>query len=331
MTVPTDGIILLAKQSGITSFSSLWQIKNALGTKKIGHTGTLDTFAEGLLVVLSGRLTRLCSYITDCDKEYEALVVFGSETDTLDPEGSVIAQAPLPTLASITDAISHFSGEIQQQPPVYSAVHVSGKRASDRIRNGEIIDLPSRPVTIYSIDILDVSLDGNIDESHALVKSVILRVSCSKGTYIRSLARDIALATGSRAYLGALRRLRIGPFSLNDAAGVSMLAPFACVVPSVYGKGEKPLQVPAEEIVQSVKSFNPEMATIVGLPPVILNPDRLTDFYNGKTLASSWFNELPASFGTSSKVSVFCREHFIGVVSISQGIPSYEFVAGTEV
>ena len=327
----TDGIILLAKQSGITSFSSLWQIKNALGTKKIGHTGTLDTFAEGLLVVLAGRLTRLCSYITDCGKEYEALVVFGAETDTLDPDGTVISEAPLPVLQSILDSFSAFRGDILQRPPLYSAVHVSGQRASDRMRKGEAVELPLRPVTIHSLEVVDAFAPGDAAaESLSPVARMILRISCSKGTYIRSLARDIARSCGSCAHLGALRRTRIGPFSLADAAGSSMLVPFGTEPPAKYGVGDKPPQTPAAEILASVRDFDPALAVAIGLEPVVLESGRLDDFKNGKNLIPSWFTRGESSYAGGRKSAVFCDGAFVGAVSFRGEIPSYEFVTGRE-
>lgn len=331
MPPPTDGIILLSKQSGITSFSSLWQIKNALGTKKIGHTGTLDTFAEGLLVVLAGRLTRLCSYVTDCGKEYEALVVFGTETDTLDPDGTVISESPLPALQSVLDSLSAFRGDILQRPPLYSAVHVSGQRASDRMRKGEAVELPLRPVTIYSLEAVSIFAADNTDaQSGSPVARMILRISCSKGTYIRSLARDIARACGSCAHLGALRRTRIGPFALADAAGHSMLSPFGTEAPAKYGVGDRPPQTPASEIVASVRNFDPSLADAIGLDPVVLDGGRLDDFMNGKKLLPSWFTRDQASCKNGRKSAVFCAGLFVGAVSFRGDNPVYEFVTGRE-
>lgn len=324
-----DGIILLAKQSGITSFSSLWQIKNALGTKKIGHTGTLDTFAEGLLVALSGRLTKLVSYITDCDKEYQALIVFGRETDTLDPDGETVKTSPLPTLESVLAILPTFEGSIQQQPPMYSAIHIAGQRASDRIRNGEAITLPYRTVTINKINILDIH-SRPYDEANStpVVSSIILGITCSKGTYIRSLARDIAYACTSCAHLGALRRMRIGPFHIEQAAGFSMLHPFGSVAPSVYGKGDKPPQVSEQEIRSSVLPFLTSVAPVIGLETVILHPRYENDFMNGKSVCDSWFISIGSD--PARKKAVFSENRFIGVVNTAGKTLSYEFVIGRE-
>jgi len=317
-----DGIILLAKQSGITSFSSLWQIKNALSTKKIGHTGTLDTFAEGLLVAVSGRLTRLAPYITDCDKEYEAIVRFGAETDTLDPDGAIVSENSLPTYERVMDSLGKFTGNIMQVPPAYSAVHVDGQRASDRTRRGESVDMPPRAVTIHSIESL-YALDerGNPAECGSLVRDLAIRVSCSKGTYIRSLARDIATEALSCAHLAALRRTRIGPFYLDRAAGYTMLAPFGTVPPAKYGIGDKPPRVPESDILDSVMRLTPDFSRIIGLCPVSLTSEKLHAFSNGKAPEPSWFSET-----TSGLKAVFCEGLFVGMVTIDRDRIRYEFV-----
>ncbi|ULQ61110.1 tRNA pseudouridine(55) synthase TruB [Brucepastera parasyntrophica] len=192
MDLSPEGIILFAKSAGKTSFSSLWQIKNALETKKVGHTGTLDSFADGLLVLLSGKMTRLAPYITACDKEYKALIEFGAETDTLDPDGKVIMEAPLPLFRTVRNILPSFTGNIMQKPPLFSAIHVDGERASDRIRKGEQIELPPRPVTVYSIEILEArDPGGNMAGDDSQLANLTVRVRCSKGTYIRSLARTL--------------------------------------------------------------------------------------------------------------------------------------------
>ena len=323
----TDGIILLAKQPGITSFSSLWQIKNALGTKKIGHTGTLDTFAEGLLVVLAGRYTRLVPYITDCSKEYLACLSFGRETDTLDPDGIVIREAELPRFSAINDVIPSFRGSILQKPPAYSAVHIDGQRASDRKRKGEAFDIPSREITIDSLEICSATApDGFAADDSSLVSSMIIRVVCSKGTYIRSLARDIAQAAGSVCHLSALRRTVIGPFRLEDAAGFSMLSAFPATNGAVYGKGAKPPEADPMEIRKACIAFTPDLARMVGLPPLILDPAFHDSFLNGKELQSFWFEEIK-HIGV---FSVFCRDQFFGVISVGDRRLKYEFVIGHE-
>ncbi len=203
-----SGLLLLRKPAGSTSFQALGGLKRRLGTGKVGHAGTLDRFASGLLVVLVGSYTRLNEIVSAGEKLYRGIVRFGAETDTLDPEGEVVAEGPLPDLASIESAIPSFTGDVEQAPPAYSALHVDGKRAYERVLAGESVELPARKVFIRSIEL--ESFDG---------KDAVIRVACGPGTYIRSLARDLALACGSRASLVALERLAIGPFSLAEAVG----------------------------------------------------------------------------------------------------------------
>jgi len=200
------GIIFLRKESGLTSFQALGRIKKVLGTRKVGHTGTLDKFAEGLLILLTGKMTRLNALITGMDKSYEALIRFGRETDTLDPEGLTVAEAPVPDLDTITGKLEIFRGTINQTPPLYSAVHIDGQRAHVLARKGVDAEVPSRQVTIYGLEIL--SYDA---------PDLKLKIHCSKGTYIRSLARDLGRACGSRASVQELLRTSIGPFRLEEA------------------------------------------------------------------------------------------------------------------
>jgi tRNA pseudouridine55 synthase len=202
----TEGIILLDKPSGQTSFQSLGFLKRALGTRRIGHAGTLDKFAEGLLIVLAGRMTRLCPLAMSLDKEYLATFTFGRGTDTLDPEGTVIAEGPVPSRQQVMDVLPQFTGSISQVPPQYSAVHVDGRRASDAVRSGHSVTLAARTVRIDTLEMLDYE-----------PPSVQFRVSCTKGTYIRSLARDIAERLGTCAHVSRLRRTRIGGFSVGAA------------------------------------------------------------------------------------------------------------------
>ena len=221
------GIVLFAKRPGVTSFSSLFSIKRALGTKKVGHTGTLDSFASGLLVVCTGSLTRLASYITAFHKTYDAVIEFGSETDTLEYTGNIVKTAPLPKKDDVLSAIAHHTGDMLQTPPLFSALHINGERASSIARSGRKADIPSRPVTVFGAE-----AEEFLFEKDDFVKAVRVRLSVSKGTYIRSLARDIGSHCKSAAHLAGLRRLSVGSFRLEDAAGVSSLKPFT--IRSVY-------------------------------------------------------------------------------------------------
>lgn len=201
-----SGLILLRKEPGLTSFDSLKAVKRALGTGKAGHTGTLDKFAGGLLLVLTGRALKLSQWFTHCDKQYNGTILFGSETDTLDPEGAVIAKADIPTQEAVETALAAFRGKIEQAPPEYSAIHVGGERASALARRGEAPEMKKRPVEIFRLELTswEPPFAG-------------ISVHCSGGTYIRSLARDIAIAAGSRAHLAALVRTKVAGFCLEDA------------------------------------------------------------------------------------------------------------------
>jgi tRNA pseudouridine55 synthase len=200
------GLVLLNKPSGITSFRALNVLKKTLGTGKVGHTGTLDKFADGLIVTLFGKMTKLVPEFTGMDKEYIALIHFGIETETLDPEGDMVYEADPPELSNIEKAIPSFIGKIQQVPPQYSAIHINGKRAYEIVRSGEEVEIPSREIEIYSFDII------SYEKPYLKVK-----IKCSKGTYIRSIARDLALECGSRAHLKELKRTVVGPFQLEQS------------------------------------------------------------------------------------------------------------------
>jgi tRNA pseudouridine55 synthase len=226
------GCLLLNKNPGVTSFDSLLPIKKALGTGKVCHTGTLDRFAQGLLVVLTGWAVKLSPWFTGCDKQYRALVCFGEETDTLDPEGKVIASAPIPNRKDLEVALPAFTGEIMQAPPVYSAIHLNGRRAHELVRAGIVPEMKKRPVRVYSLSLLSWA------PPHAE-----LEVHCSSGTYIRSLARDIALSIGSRSHLRSLQRTKVGKFSLDNAFSMqeeSIHAAIKPISPELFAQLEIP-------------------------------------------------------------------------------------------
>ncbi len=314
-----SSIVLLAKQSGKTSFSSLWQVKNALGTKKVGHTGTLDNFADGLLVLLSGSLTRLCSYITACDKEYLARISFGAETDTLDPAGSVVKTAALPDISAVHTVIPDFIGSISQIPPDYSAIHVDGKRSSDRIRQGESVKLQPRLVTIHNIEFVSShGADGTVNPERGPAVSADIRVHCSKGTYIRSLARDIGHAVGSCAHVSALRRTAVGHFRLEHAAGYRLLPEFGTT-----GASQAVIPVPNDEIESACIPFTEDTARETGLTVVKLKEQYHNAFMQGKRMANNWFHQ---PLLNDTHAAVFMRSVFCGIVREQGGRLVYDFV-----
>jgi len=192
----------------VTSHDVVNAARRALGEKRVGHGGTLDPFAIGLLVLLVGRATRLLRWVHDEPKLYEAVVRFGAETDTEDLGGTVTRESPLPSRDALLAAIASFLGEIDQVPPAYSAKRVGGRRAYELAREGHAVQL--KPARVRIDDITLHSWEGSVDA----VSACRMRVTCGGGTYVRSLARDLARAAGSAAHLTALRRESAGVFSL---------------------------------------------------------------------------------------------------------------------
>lgn len=207
MSQKISGFVLLHKPPGMTSFKTLECLKSKKEKHKVGHTGTLDKFAEGLLIAVIGKMTKFSNYITDLKKEYFAEIRFGTETDTLDPEGKVTATASVkPSYKTVEQSLDSHTGRIEQTPPFYSAVHSGGKRAYQLARNGVDPVLKPRAVHVHEIELISYEYP-----------LLLMRVVCSKGTYIRSLARDIARACGTVAFVRKLTRTKIGPFLLEEA------------------------------------------------------------------------------------------------------------------
>lgn len=287
-----DKIVLLAKQPGITSFTSLYNVKRAFNTTKVGHTGTLDNFAQGLLIVCTGRLTKLAGNITEFDKSYKAVISFGSETDTLDYEGNVVRQALLPDEESVRRVIASFVGPQEQKPPVFSAIHVDGKRASELVRKGVEIELPARKINVYSAEILDM----DIDEKGG-VRACLVDFSVSKGTYIRCLARDIGLACDSAAHLIGLYRTKIGNFRVENAAGYKLLPVFdikSChnFAAQKIVKSQADDKALQNEILEKSRDFDEESAILCGFKILHLKDTQSQeDFYHGRPLHKSFFQE----------------------------------------
>lgn len=216
------GWILLDKPLGLGSTQGVSAVKRALrdggyGKFKVGHGGTLDPLATGVLPIALGEATKLAGRMLDSDKVYDFTVAFGAQTDTLDLEGAVIAESDVrPTRAALEAVLARFTGPIAQVPPAYSALKVDGQRAYDLARAGEKVTLKSRDVTIHALTIADAG-EGALEEA-------TLTAHVSKGTYIRSLARDIALALGSVGHVTMLRRVKAGPFGLDAAISLDKLA-----------------------------------------------------------------------------------------------------------
>jgi len=211
-TAATDGLLLLDKPAGISSHDAVLAARRAVREKRIGHAGTLDPFATGLLVLLTGRATRLLPYIPGEPKVYDATIQFGSETDTEDLLGTVTREAPPPCEAAVRTALPALTGVISQVPPSYSAKRVDGQRAYEAARAGVMLDLKPVNITVHSWEMLAWHGD-----------SCDVRIVCGGGTYVRSLARDLARSVNSAAHLRALRRVAAGAFHVDDAQPVLAL------------------------------------------------------------------------------------------------------------
>ncbi len=205
-TATTDGLLLLDKPAGISSHDAVLMARRALGEKRIGHAGTLDPFATGLLVLLTGRATRLLPYIPGEPKVYEATIQFGSETDTEDLLGSVTREAAPPSEVDVRSALPRLTGRIDQVPPAYSAKRVDGQRAYEAARAGVALELKSVSITVHAWELLAWRGDA-----------CDVRITCGGGTYIRSLARDLGRLVGSAAHVSALRRTSAGAFVVDSA------------------------------------------------------------------------------------------------------------------
>jgi len=219
------GWIILDKPLGLGSTQGVSAVKRALrdgkyGKFKVGHGGTLDPLATGVLPIAIGEATKLAGRMLDSDKVYDFTIAFGTQTDTLDREGKAIATSDVrPTLAQVEAVLPRFTGPIEQVPPAYSALKVDGERAYDLARAGEDVQLASRAVTIHA---LALTGSGQFVDRDVL-EEVDLRAHVSKGTYIRSLARDIAQALGTVGHVTMLRRVKAGPFTLDSAISLDKL------------------------------------------------------------------------------------------------------------
>ncbi len=203
------GLLLIDKERGKTSFDVIKVLKKKKRVIKAGHTGTLDKFAEGLLAVLVDKYTRLIPLFSNMDKTYRAVIRFGEQTDTLDIYGKIVKRGGIPSLEDIRGAITNFVGEIEQVPPIFSAVHVEGKRAYRYAMNGERPSLNARKVTIYYFKIAGYN-----------PPDLEVQLKVSKGTYIRAVARDLGEKLNSCAYVTYLKREGIGDFKVDEAKRV---------------------------------------------------------------------------------------------------------------
>lgn len=252
----TDGLLIIDKPVGITSHDVVARVRRILKTKRVGHTGTLDPFATGVMVVLVGQATRLAQFLDKDEKEYEALVQFGSETDTGDKTGQRTAdlKSQIPDLESristidLEAVLESFRGEISQVPPMYSAKKIEGKRLYELARGGREVERKAVPVVIRELELLEIA--GS---------AASIRVACSAGTYIRTLAEEIGRAVGLGAHLTELRRTRAGRFDIAKALTLEEL---------------KARPEPSSALI-------PMSAAVDHLPVFLLSPERVAKTRNG--------------------------------------------------
>ena len=270
-----DGVLLLDKPGGMTSNSALQSARRLFSAAKAGHTGTLDPLATGLLPVCFGEATKFSADLLDADKTYEAEVLFGITTDTGDSEGEAIRTcAPHFSLSDLEVVLGRFRGPITQIPPMYSALKREGKPLYELARQGVEVERQPREVTIHELQLLDFSGDR-----------CRLRVSCSKGTYIRTLAEDIGNALGCGAHLTALRRTRVGSLTITGAVTLDQLSAIAEDERTAY--------------------LQPPDALLQTLPIVRLNEDDTCRFSHG--------NPVSVAFACEGKCRVYCGDRLLGI------------------
>jgi tRNA pseudouridine55 synthase len=259
-----DGLLIVDKPPGCTSHDVVARVRRLAGTRRVGHAGTLDPMAPGVLVLGVGRATRLLTYVVGADKTYAATIRLGASTVTDDAEGEVTARCTADELAAVTDEavdreIRRLTGPIEQVPSAVSAIKVAGKRSYARVRSGEQVELAARPVTVHRFTVLARS--EVLDDAHPAV-DLDVEVDVSSGTYVRALARDLGQRLGVGGHLTALRRTRVGPYGLDLASTLDQLA------------GRFTVLSPAE-------------AAAAVFPVRTLTADETTDLRHGKRVSAS--------------------------------------------
>lgn len=280
-----NGIINVYKEKGYTSHDVVAILRKIAGQKKIGHTGTLDPDATGVLPVCLGRATKVCDLLTEHDKTYEAVLLLGKTTDTQDISGEILKEQPTDHLneAEVTKVIENFKGTYDQIPPMYSALKVNGKKLYELAREGKTVERKSRKVTIYQIHIKKIQLPR-----------VRMEVTCSKGTYIRTLCHDIGNRLGTGGCMEELTRTKVGRFELKDSLKLEELRDLA-----QNGRLEDAL-IPLDQMFSELQS-------------VIPAEEYISKAYNGNDFFKNQLSE-DGKFCSGEKVRVYdAQGHFIGV------------------
>jgi tRNA pseudouridine55 synthase len=276
-----DGLVVVDKPAGWTSHDVVGKLRRIYGIRRVGHAGTLDPDATGILLVGVGRVTRLLRFLTEAPKVYRGQIGFGVATDTLDAAGAVLERRPMPdvTAADLDKVLGRFIGDIEQVPPMVSAIKVGGKRLHELARKGEEVERPPRPVRIDSIDVEEFS-----DGPEPGFPRAVLRVRCGSGTYIRSLAADIGVALDGIAHLVWLRRLQIGPYGLETASTIEQIEadPAAALRPALAAVAHLPRADVGDEVAHGVAHGAVFPAALLGLeatadaaagPVAVVGPD----------------------------------------------------------
>jgi tRNA pseudouridine55 synthase len=208
-----DGWVALDKPEDVTSTDAVSKVRRVFNANKAGHAGTLDPLASGVLPIALGEATKTVPWLVEADKAYEFEIAWGASTDTLDREGVITARSDVrPAAEAITAALPRFLGDIEQVPPIYSAIKVDGERAYDLARAGEAVDLKPRQVVLFEAKLLQAEADR-----------ATLSIRCGKGFYVRALVRDLAAAVGAEGHVGRLRRTQVGPFTIESATPLDVL------------------------------------------------------------------------------------------------------------
>lgn len=279
-SLPVDGLLLLNKPAGLTSNRALQKVKRLLRARKAGHTGSLDPAATGMLPLCFGEATKVCAYLLHADKTYRVSARLGEKTDTADADGQVIETASVPAMTEQDwrEVLAGFVGESRQIPPMYSALKVDGKRLYELARKGEVVERKPRTIRIDELSLLE-----------AKGSRLVLRVKCSKGTYIRTLVEDIAEAAGTIAHTDSLHRESVGAFRAEDMLDLSKAEEWAENAPELLRE----------------RLLAPDIA-LVDMPAVEITDEQVAQFVQGQVV------DLPEA--TGGEVRVYGpHEQFIGV------------------
>ncbi len=297
---PIDGVILLDKPVGVTSNSALQWVRRLLAAEKGGHTGTLDPFATGVLPLCLGEATKFSADLLNADKTYEATLRFGQKTDTADLTGQITEEiTALPTVAQLESIRAAFLGEISQIPPMYSALKRDGQPLYKLARQGVEVERAARQITIHQLEWLDYE-----ENAAGEVQTATFRVRCSKGTYVRTLAEDLAVAAGSLAHLVALRRTRVGAVTLQG-----------CVTPDALHQAVTALTRPVTaSALQAAGLMQPVDFLVSDLPVVELTERQLVRCQHGNPCQAEAHQSLLAA----GQCRLVFQGRFLGVASLTK-------------